>query len=301
MKQTEVKQAKALTITYLTPVSFASLNGGDKEADNISSIKKIAQGVDQYPYVSSQAVRRALRNQLETLGWTLSEGAAATIKKGAATTQQEPDTYIDDDLFGYMGTESATEKSKGKATKRTSVVRVSPLIALKPYQGDLDFGTNYMGVKAGGDPNIFETEVHSGLYRGTILVELDRVGCGDGFEKDLAAEEKAKRTKALLSALKNLWTSGRQSRFLADISPKFVAAAMMKAKNPIFLESVQVDGNVTINAAMIQETLADYRQEIAASVIGVRTGAFGGEIAAAVTIGDAFDTMAKWVDEYYSR
>jgi len=301
MKQTEVKQAKALTITYLTPVSFASLNGGDKEADNISSIKKIAQGVDQYPYVSSQAVRRALRNQLETLGWTLSEGAAATIKKGAATTQQEPDTYIDDDLFGYMGTESATEKSKGKATKRTSVVRVSPLIALTPYQGDLDFGTNYMGVKAGGDPNIFETEVHSGLYRGPILVELDRVGCGDGFEKDLAAEEKAKRTKALLSALKNLWTSGRQSRFLADISPKFVAAAMMKAKNPIFLESVQVDGNVTINAAMIQETLADYDQEIAASVIGVRTGAFGGEIAAAVTIGDAFDTMAKWVDEYYSR
>ncbi len=55
-----MKQAKALTITYLTPVSFASLNGGDKEADNISSIKKIAMGVDQYPYVSSQAVRRAL-------------------------------------------------------------------------------------------------------------------------------------------------------------------------------------------------------------------------------------------------
>lgn len=301
MKQEEIKQAKALTITYLTPVSFASLNGGDKEADNISSIKKIARGVDQYPYVSSQAVRRALRNQLETLGWELSEGAAATIKKGAATTQQDPATYIDDDLFGYMGTESATEKSKGKATKRTSVVRVSPLIALTPYQGDLDFGTNYMGVKAGGDPNIFETEIHSGLYRGTILVELDRVGCGDGFEKDLAAEERAKRTKGLLSALKNLWTSGRQSRFLADISPKFVAAAMMTTKNPIFLESVRVDDNAAINTAMIQETLADYEHEIAASVIGVRTGAFGGEIAGAVTIGKAFDAMAEWVDEYYSR
>ncbi|MDD5050071.1 MAG: type I-B CRISPR-associated protein Cas7/Cst2/DevR, partial [Methanoregulaceae archaeon] len=148
-----MKQAKALTLTYLTPVSFASLNGGDKEADNISSIKKIAIGIDQYPYVSSQAVRRALRNQLEVLGWELSEGAAATIKKGAATTQQEPQKYIDDDLFGYMGTESATEEKKGEATKRTSVVRVSPLIALTPYQGDLDFGTNYMGVKTGGDPN----------------------------------------------------------------------------------------------------------------------------------------------------
>ena len=78
---TDIKQAKALTISYLTPVSFASLNGSDKEADNISSIKKISIGTEEYPYVSSQAVRRALRNQLEVLGWDLSEGAAATIKK----------------------------------------------------------------------------------------------------------------------------------------------------------------------------------------------------------------------------
>jgi len=62
-----MKTAKALTLTYLTPVSFASLNGSDKEADNISSIKKISVGTEQLPYVSSQAVRRALRNQLEVL------------------------------------------------------------------------------------------------------------------------------------------------------------------------------------------------------------------------------------------
>lgn len=67
--KTDFTKAKALTITYLTPVSFASLNGSDKEADNISSIKKISAGVEQYPYVSAQAVRRALRNQLEVMGW----------------------------------------------------------------------------------------------------------------------------------------------------------------------------------------------------------------------------------------
>ena len=78
-----MKTAKALTLTYLTPVSFASLNGSDKEADNISSIKKIKVGKEDYPYVSSQAVRRALRNQLEVLGNTLSEGEAAKIAKQA--------------------------------------------------------------------------------------------------------------------------------------------------------------------------------------------------------------------------
>ncbi|PAV09585.1 type I-B CRISPR-associated protein Cas7/Cst2/DevR [Methanocorpusculum parvum] len=289
-----MKQAKALTISYLTPVSFASLNGSDKEADNISSIKKISIGTEEYPYVSSQAVRRALRNQLEVLGWDLSEGAAATIKKGAATTEQKPDKYIDDDLFGYMGAEAGKT-----ATKRTSVVRVCSLISLDPYLGDLDFGTNYMGTKAGGNPNIFETEIHSGMYRGTILIELDRVGSGDGFDKDLPNAEKAKRVKALLQALKNLWGSGRQSRFLADISPKFVAGAFTTAKNPIFLESLIVrDGSVV--SSILDEVCADYSKEIVGSVFGERKGLFKTEYEKAVTIGEAFDKLEKLVDEYYA-
>lgn len=293
-----MKTAKSLTLTYLTPVSFASLNGSDKEADNISNIKKISVGVEQFPYVSSQAVRRALRDQLAVLGRQLSEGVAAKIAKGAATTKQEPEEYIDDDLFGYMGTEGAEGKTKGKATKRTSVVRVSPLIALTPYQGDLDFGTNYMSVKAGGDPNIFETEIHSGLYRGTILIELDRVGKGDGFEKELNAKEKAARVKDLLIAIKNLWASGRQTRFLADISPKFIAAAMLKTKNPIFLESVQVEGK-KLNVDMIKETLKDYKSETLSSVIGQRKGVFINEVENSKSIGEAFDEIAKWIDQHY--
>ncbi len=288
-----MKSAKALTLTYLTPVSFASLNGSDKEADNISNIKKISVGVEQFPYVSSQAIRRALRNQLEVMGYELSEGVVAKISKGAATTQQEPEKYIDDDLFGYMGTE------KGADGKRTSVVRVSPLIALTPYQGDLDFGTNYMGKEAGGDPNIFETEIHSGLYRGTILIELDRVGSGNGFKKDIENKEKSERVKALILAVKNLWSSGRQSRFLADISPKFVAAAMLKTKNPIFLESVMVEGK-ELNTEVINETIKDYNSEIISSVIGLRKGFFTGEIEDSKSIGEAFDEMLEWIDKYYA-
>jgi len=288
-------EAKALTITYVTPVSFASLNGSDKESDNVSSIKKISVGTDQYPYVSGQAIRRALRNQLKVLDWKLSEGVKATIEKGAATTEQEPEKYIDDDLFGFMGTEV------GKAAKtRTSVVRVSPLVALNPYQGDLDFGTNYMGKASEGNPNIFETEIHAGLYRGTILIELDRVGCGDGFteKSSLDNKEKSKRVKGLLLAIKNLWSSGRQSRTLSDISPKFVIGAMLKTKNPIFLESVQIEGK-KLNCAMLKETLTDYQNEIVISIAGMRQGFFETDCKNVKSIGDAFDQMAAWIDEYY--
>jgi len=307
----EIKKAKSLTISYLTPVSLASLNGSDKEADNISSIKKISIGAEQYPYLSSQAVRRALRNQLEVLGWNLSEGAKASIKKGAATTEQKPDIYIDDDLFGYMGTESGDGAGKGKSTKRTSVVRVCSLISLDPYLGDLDFGTNYMGTKAGGEPNIFETEIHSGMYRGTILIELDRVGNGDGFSKELDGTDKSKRVKALLQALKNLWGSGRQSRFLADLSPKFVSAAFMTTKNPIFLESLSVkDGYLDLDT--LKEIESDYSEEIIESIYGLRKGVFklkaeenntdkkkDDDSIDLKTVGEAFAEMDNLVDEYY--
>ena len=172
-----LKDAKSLTVSFLTPVSIGSLNGSDKEADNVSSIKKLTRGTKTYPYVSSQALRRALRDQLgvlkDILKFELSEGLVAKEKKGAAITQCLPEKFIDDDLFGFM---DAAKSDKGGTHKRTSPVRVAPLLAIDPYEGDLDFGTNYMAVEAGGTPNIFETEIHGGLYRGTLLIELDAVG-----------------------------------------------------------------------------------------------------------------------------
>lgn len=293
-----MKEAKALTITYLVQTSLASLNGSDKEADNISSIKKFTRGTEQYPYGSAQWVRRALREQLANLGWELSEGVAAAIAKGAATTRQMPDKYIDDDLFGFMGTEKGGDNKKGSATKRTSPVRVSPLVSLERYMGDLDFGTNYMSVAAGGTPNIFETEIHSGLYRGTVLVELDRVGTGEGFKDELPPAERAKRVKALLAALKNLWSSGRQTRFLADISPKFVAAALLKVKNPIFLESVLPSGE-GINTGLLSETVEDFKNEILSVVFGGRKELFKTLPENTLSLGDAFAAMDNWVDNHY--
>jgi len=291
---------KALTITYLTPISFASLNGSDKEADNISSIKKLSRGTEQFPYGSSQWLRRALRDQLTNLDYTLSEGKAAEITKGAATTLQKPDEFIDDDLFGFMGTTKGEGAGKGAATTRTSPVRVSPLISINKYEGDLDFGTNYMGVDAGGDPNIFETEIHSGIYRGTILIELDRVGCGNGFkaETGLGFDERCKRVNSLLDAFKNLWSSGRQTRFLADISPKFLAAAILTTKNPVFLESV-LPTNEGVNVDLLNEVLEDFKDEIKASVFGARKNLFSVLPENTLTIGEAFNRMKIWMNEYY--
>lgn len=287
-------RAKCLTITYLTKASYASLNGSDKEADNISSIKKIqmADG-SEYPYKSSQAIRRDLREQLAVMGEKLSETERAKQTKGAATTQGKPQEYIDDDLFGFMLADKET-------VKRTSPVRVSPLISLEPYRGELDFATNYMGVKAGGNPNIFESEIHSGFYRGTILVELDRVGVADAqtYELKLDNSERKRRVTVLLDAIQNLWGVGRQSRFLADISPKFICAALLSVKNPIFLECVKVKQEM-VEMPLIESTIKDFSNIIISHVLGERKGFFPTDTEKALPMGEAFDEIKSWLDGIY--
>jgi CRISPR-associated protein Cst2 len=296
----KLSEAKSLSLTFLTPVSLGSLNGSDKEADNVSSIKKLTRGSKTYPYVSSQALRRALRDQLGVLNHELSEGVAANEKKGVAITKCLPKQYIDDDLFGYM--------DAVKNHKRTSPVRVAPLLAIDPYEGDLDFGTNYMSAKSGGNPNIFETEIHGGLYRGTILIELDAVGKsreGEGISAEkpkdaweLKPAEKATRVASLLMALQHLWSGGRQSRFLADISPKFVAASVTTAKVPLFLESVQPKGGgVDVDALM--EVIADAEGILAAHCFGARAGLFDPVPEGCLSVGQAFETIRGWVTSYY--
>lgn len=286
--------AKCLTITYLTKASYASLNGADKEVDNISSIKKIqAADGSTYPYKSSQAIRRDLREQLAVLGEKLSEAVEAKQAKGAATTQGQPQEFIDDDLFGFMLADKET-------IKRTSPVRVSPLISLDPYRGELDFATNYMGVKTGGTPNIFESEIHSGFYRGTILIELDRVGVADAktYKLDLDNTEKKRRVSVLLDAIQNLWGVGRQSRFLADISPKFICAALLTVKNPIFLECLKVNDGM-VDLPLIESTIKDFSAVLKDTVLGERKGFFSKDTPQALPMNDAFAKMKSWLDEVY--
>jgi CRISPR-associated protein Cst2 len=202
------------------------------------------------PYISGQAVRRMLRDRLADLGWTLSE-PFARVSGQEVTPPVEPDKYIDEDLFGYM------DASGGK--RRTSPTRVSPLVGLFPYWGDRDLGTRsferFTGTPAEGG-NMFETELYHNLFRGTMLVELDRVGFikQSELESDkkaknaqnvkndieLPVDERLRRVQSLIQALSLLWGGGRTARMLTDLSPRFVAYARLEVKTPLFLEAVRV-------------------------------------------------------------
>jgi len=101
----------------------------------------------------------------------------------------------------------------------------------------------------------------------------------------------------LLSAIKNLWSTGRQTRFLTDISPKFLAAAILSVKNPIFLETIRIkDG--TIDTELINETTLDYKDEIIDYILGAKKGIFRNLTDDVLSVGNAFEKMNTWINDY---
>ncbi len=104
--------SKGLAITYLVRLSIGSPSGGRSEIENLNVIKKIREGFLDFPYASSQAMKRALRDTLKGLGFPISP----VINTSPARTAGDPKKYIDDDLFGFMDP-SAKKESKAEESE----------------------------------------------------------------------------------------------------------------------------------------------------------------------------------------
>jgi CRISPR-associated protein Cst2 len=272
--------SKAIVIGYLAKVSAANVNASHTEGNVVVAKKVTLPDGTTVPYISGQAIRRMLRDRLEELGYPLSE-PFATVSGQEVTPPVRPWDFIDEDLFGYL------DPSGGR--RRTSPVRVSAAVGLFPFQGDRDLGTRSFerfgqAMAAGG--NMFETELYANLFKGTVLVELDRVGVfkpietGEKNERILPADERMKRLQTLFEALNILWGGGRTARMLADLSPKFLAYARLRVKHPVFLEALSAhyeDGKYALELAPLVNVLkkfADYRER---TLFGIEPGIFGNE------------------------
>jgi CRISPR-associated protein Cst2 len=272
--------SKAIVIGYLAKVSAANVNASHTEGNVVVAKKVTLPDGTTVPYISGQAIRRMLRDRLEELGYPLSE-PFATVSGQEVTPPVRPWEFIDEDLFGYL------DPSGGR--RRTSPVRVSAAVGLFPFQGDRDLGTRSFerfgqAMAAGG--NMFETELYANLFKGTVLVELDRVGVfkpietGEKNERILPADERMKRLQTLFEALNILWGGGRTARMLADLSPKFLAYARLRVKHPVFLEAFAAhyeDGKYALELAPLVNVLkkfADYRER---TLFGIEPGIFGNE------------------------
>lgn len=262
-------RTNCLTFTSLIKIDMGNSNSSYNE-DIISTIKKIRfPNGDSYPYISAQAIRRMVRERMKDAGFTISPKNEESGKgRSPFSTQCDPVTYVDDDLFGYM---NAKER-----TSRTSAIRVSPAVGLFPYTFDRDLGIqNNSDIHQ--DHRMYETEVSSNWYAYSVLIELDRIGNGqkeikngNSFEDwSIDPEKRMARMKGLLESFLYLWGGGKQSRLLASGSPVAVAISTQVVKNPIWMGKLRVDDKGKLEDVYLTRTLEENKAILVRSEIGV--------------------------------
>ena len=303
--------SKAISIGYISKVSMGNVNASHTEGNVMVTKKVTLPDGSTLPYISGQAIRRMLRDRLEDLGEKLAE-SKYSVKGQEVTPIVQPSEYIDEDLFGYL--------DPSGAKRRTSPVRVSAAVGMFPFRGDRDLGTRSFekfGVSMEGGGNMFETEVYQNMFKGGILIELDRIGefkpleIGESKGQNTSTEVKRERISKLMEAIKLLWGGGRTSRLLVDMSPKFLAYARLSTKHPVFLENLEVeykDGRFYLNTESIVSALEKVSDYLEKTVFGIERGIFAnegeiketlGKYGKVVSVGEAINQLKKDVNEIW--
>lgn len=284
---------KGLTFTLIFEAESANYG---ESVGNVASLKKVARNNgEQYTYISRQAIRYNIIEQLgEPFATVSAEG-----KGDKKVIQFQKDASIKDypelDFFGYLKTESGTG---GK--KRSAKVRLSNAISLETYKGDLDFLTNKgLADRLNENMNIAQSEIHKSYYRYTITVDLDQIGIDEIDNINLDNKEKSRRICKLIDTISVLYRDIRGRR--EDLKPIFIIGGVYDTKNPFFHNVVDLkDKKIDVNA--IKQMMFSQVKEN--TNCGLTKGKFqnDNEIEKelnAVSMPEFFDKVKREVSDYY--
>ena len=229
-------EKKGLTITIIFLAESANYG---ESIGNVATLKKISRNRgEQYTYISRQAIRYNIIDQLEEKKSPVSKEKGVFQFKDEALISDYPEL----DFFGYMKT--------GKSTvTRSAVVRLSNAISLETFKGDLEFLTNKGLSDRYNKENkeqekyndIAQSEIHKSYYKYTVTIDLDRIGIDESDKSKVSNEEKSRRIKKLLDTISLLYRDIRGRR--EDLKPLFVIGGVYDIKNPFFENTVDIKEN----------------------------------------------------------
>lgn len=296
LKEELTMNKSGLTLTMIFLAESANYGEG---IGNISTLKKMSRGdYEQYSYISRQAMRY---NIIQQLGWdnTPVDNKSGVVQFAPSATIKD---YPEIDLFGYMKTSSKEAESKGGASTRSAVVRLSNAIALEPYQSDLEFLTNMgMAKRQNLDNGIAQSEIHRSYYTYTVTIDLDRIGIDN--EINIPNTEKAVRVKDFLDAVQYLYRDIKGRR--ENLSPVFAIGGVYQRKNPFFENRINVKENKIV-AKTLEEIINDSLDVKENTVAGVTSGIFANDEELkqklnVKSVGSVFEHLKKEVDAYYGE
>jgi CRISPR-associated protein Cst2 len=128
--------SKNIFATILTYAAPSSNYRGESE-ENRTVLQKITRGAHDYPVISPESMRNALREILAGWAQPMNRSRLHNEDQLAVEFKEFPDAtkYADDFLFGYMvADQAAVKKHKDRPAKRDSVLRMNMAVALAPYR-----------------------------------------------------------------------------------------------------------------------------------------------------------------------
>lgn len=219
---------KHLFATIVTPTAVAANNRGEGDGSTLSTLQKITRGIDQYTTVSGEAIRWAYREYLQNYQPQFVNRTFDPEKDeyNIKDEKYNSNTYIDDDLFGFMDAKKDKD-NKNATTKRRGALEVSRAISLDPYWGDIVFGSK------GGEKNktsIHNTEVHCTAYQYTIALTPESL-------------KKPERAELLLDAIPAIkHVGGNHARFLYDFRPESMVIRITHEASPWIMDCFKRNG-----------------------------------------------------------
>ncbi len=214
---------KNLFATVLTYPAPSSNYRGESE-ENRTVIQKITKGGHEYPVISPEAMRNALREILTTYGLPMNRRRLHDEEQLAVEFKSFPDAkkFADDFLFGFLVADTKAAKKEGGAAKRDSVLRMNMAVALTPYRFNATFHQSPMNAgaspwKNAGTSALLHREVAHTAYQYPFALAL----------RDCAEGKGPEWTRALLKAIGELSdVAGGHARSYYEMAPRSLVARL---------------------------------------------------------------------------
>lgn len=137
-------------LTYPAP----SANYRGESELNRAMIQKVTAGRHEYPVISPEAMRNALREMFRTYGLPCNRERLDNEEQLAVrfTDYPSPEEYVDDFFLGYMVADRKqippkVVKERNFQFKRDSILRMNLAMALEPYRHDALFTQSPLTIK----------------------------------------------------------------------------------------------------------------------------------------------------------
>ncbi len=223
----KIQNLFGVVLTYAQPSS----NYRGESEENRTVLQKISKNGKEYPIISSEAIRNALREMLASKidekqinRKRLHNEDQLAVEFKAFPNAEE---YADDFLFGFLVADGNKYRPQGKSAdelpaKRDSVLRMNLAVALSPYKYDATF--HQSPLNAGDSP--------WKNAKSSMLLHKEIAATGFQFPFALAGSDCSKGkgklwTKTLIEAIGEMTNvAGGHARHFYDMAPQSIVVRL---------------------------------------------------------------------------